>query len=79
MENENNKELLDEIKEINLRLKTIEEKLEKRTEGTTTSSYTLFEAIKWLLYGVFILGPVIAVIIVIIPLLFHWLGSLFRL
>lgn len=76
--NENSKELLEELRRINLKLKSIEDKLDQRTEGTSTTSYSFLEPVKWLLYGVFILGPAIAILVVIIPLLFHWLSSLFR-
>lgn len=70
MDGDSNKEILNELKEMNQSLRSLHEKMDKQEEKVGPLQ-AIFDMIKSLLIGFLVIGPVIAIIYG----LFHILSS----
>lgn len=72
MENETEKQILNELKSMNKSLQEMNEKIDNIDSDGKPSSL-VWDIIKSLLIGVFILGPAIVVVISLFQLIGSWL------
>ncbi|UOQ92737.1 hypothetical protein MUO14_20320 [Halobacillus shinanisalinarum] len=68
MERDTEKQILEELKNINQSLEDIKEK-----NNDIESSPIIFDIVKSLLIGILIVGPAIAVVMVIFQILISWM------
>lgn len=72
VENNTEKQILEELRNINKSLKHMDNKMDT-LEGEGKPNFIIWDIIRSLLIGVVIVGPAIAVAIIVFQVLYNWL------